>query len=75
MKKMLLQNEWSGNVRSWKNVIQRFVVLGNEENIIEGTGSKYQPHLFQLASPKWSLKSGLPSKISSARLSSKPNPR
>jgi Nif-specific regulatory protein len=35
MKKMLLQNEWSGNVRELENVIQRFVVLGNEENIIE----------------------------------------
>jgi transcriptional regulator with GAF, ATPase, and Fis domain len=35
MKKALLQNEWTGNVRELENVIQRFVVLGNEEMILE----------------------------------------
>lgn len=35
MKRALSQHRWSGNVREMENVIQRFVVLGNEEAIIE----------------------------------------
>ena len=31
----LSQHRWSGNVRELENVIQRFVVLGNEKAIIE----------------------------------------
>ena len=33
--KVLLQYHWSGNVRELENVIQRYVVLGNEEGVIE----------------------------------------
>jgi transcriptional regulator with GAF, ATPase, and Fis domain len=35
MMKALINHEWMGNVRELENVIQRFVVLGNEEMIIE----------------------------------------
>ncbi len=35
MMKALLRHRWLGNVRELENVIQRFVVLGNEEAIIE----------------------------------------
>jgi transcriptional regulator with PAS, ATPase and Fis domain len=35
MKKALYEHRWLGNVRELENVIQRFVVLGNEEAIIE----------------------------------------
>jgi len=35
MKRALFEHRWSGNVREMENVIQRFVVLGNEEAIIE----------------------------------------
>ena len=35
MKKALSQHRWLGNVRELENVVQRFVVLGNEEAIIE----------------------------------------
>jgi transcriptional regulator with GAF, ATPase, and Fis domain len=34
-KEALIQNQWSGNVRELENVIQRYVVLGNEEAIIQ----------------------------------------
>ncbi len=33
--KVLLQHHWLGNVRELENVIQRFIVLGNEKAIIE----------------------------------------
>ncbi len=33
--KILLDHQWSGNVRELENVIQRLVVLGNEESMIE----------------------------------------
>ena len=35
MMKALTRHRWPGNVRELENVIQRFVVLGNEEAIIE----------------------------------------
>jgi two-component system response regulator AtoC len=35
MMKAFFQHHWLGNVRELENVIQRFVVLGNEEAIIE----------------------------------------
>jgi DNA-binding NtrC family response regulator len=33
--KVFSQHHWSGNVRELENVIQRFVVLGNEKAIVE----------------------------------------
>ncbi len=35
MRKALSEHRWLGNVRELENVIQRFVVLGNEEAIVE----------------------------------------
>ena len=42
MMKALSQHRWFGNVRELENVIQRFVVLGNEEAIIEELTSVIQ---------------------------------
>jgi two-component system response regulator AtoC len=39
MLKALIRHEWLGNVRELENVIQRFVVLGNEEVIIDELNS------------------------------------
>jgi len=36
--KILLQNEWIGNVRELENVIQRYVVLGDEEASMDELG-------------------------------------
>ena len=38
--KALLAHHWSGNIRELQNVIQRFVVLGNEEEIIGELGGQ-----------------------------------
>ena len=38
--KALLAHHWSGNIRELQNVMQRFVVLGNEEEIIGELGSQ-----------------------------------
>lgn len=35
MMRALLQHQWLGNIRELENVIQRFVLLGNEEAIID----------------------------------------
>jgi transcriptional regulator with GAF, ATPase, and Fis domain len=37
--KTLLDYRWGGNIRELQNVIQRFIVLGNEEEIIAELGS------------------------------------
>jgi two-component system response regulator AtoC len=36
--RILLQHEWMGNVRELENVIQRYVVLGDEETIMDELG-------------------------------------
>jgi len=38
--KALLDHHWSGNIRELQNVMQRFVVLGNEEEIIGELGGQ-----------------------------------
>jgi two-component system response regulator AtoC len=43
MMRALMAHHWSGNIRELQNVIQRYLVLGNEEEIVSelcGTGEK-----------------------------------
>ncbi|NWG02980.1 MAG: sigma 54-interacting transcriptional regulator [Syntrophaceae bacterium] len=47
MMKAFSQHHWSGNVRELENVIQRFVVLGDEDLIIEELGSGIKPTISQ----------------------------
>jgi two-component system response regulator AtoC len=59
--KILLQHEWIGNVRELENVIQRYVVLGDEEAIMEELGllmKRDHPHIKTVLAP---LKKAWPS--------------
>jgi two-component system response regulator AtoC len=59
--KILLQHEWIGNVRELENVIQRYVVLGDEEGIMDELGllmKRDHPHIKTVLAP---LKKAWPS--------------
>ena len=52
--KVLLQHEWIGNVRELENVIQRYVVLGDEEAIMDELGllmKRDHPHIQAVLAP------------------------
>jgi len=52
--RILLQNEWMGNVRELENVIQRYVVLGDEETIMDELGllvKRDHPYLKPVVTP------------------------
>jgi two-component system response regulator AtoC len=58
---ILLHNEWIGNVRELENVIQRYVVLGDEEAIMDELGllmKRDHPHIQAVLAP---LKKAWPS--------------
>lgn len=59
--RILLQHEWMGNVRELENVIQRYVVLGDEEAIMDELGllmKRDHPHIQAVLAP---LKKAWPS--------------
>jgi transcriptional regulator with GAF, ATPase, and Fis domain len=59
--KMIMQHQWLGNVRELENVIQRYIILGDEEAIMDELGllmKRDHPHIQAVLAP---LKKAWPS--------------
>jgi transcriptional regulator with PAS, ATPase and Fis domain len=59
--KAFLDHNWLGNIRELENVLQRFVVLGNEEEIISELGQAFKKDLGKEKKDENLLKIGQPS--------------
>jgi two-component system response regulator AtoC len=59
--KMIMQHQWLGNVRELENAIQRYIILGDEEAIVDESGllmKRDHPHIQAVLAP---LKKAWPS--------------
>jgi two-component system response regulator AtoC len=59
--KMIMQHQWLGNVRELENAIQRYIILGDEEAIVDELGllmKRDHPHIQAVLAP---LKKAWPS--------------